>query len=89
MGEGDGDCQLHLHPNAALGLIQKDAGQVSIFGKEGLNDDTKEEIGRQQIQHFIKRDSAGPGNLNRLRKMLLDFLLRAAAEIPETVRLLI
>ena len=31
--------------NAALGLIQKEAGQVSIFGKEGLNDDTKEEIG--------------------------------------------
>ena len=31
--------------NAALGLIQKEAGQVSIFGKEGLDGDTKEEIG--------------------------------------------
>ena len=31
--------------NAALGLIQKEAGQVSIFGKEGLDGDTKEEVG--------------------------------------------
>ena len=31
--------------NAALGLIQKEAGQVSIFGKERLDGDTKEEIG--------------------------------------------
>lgn len=31
--------------NAALGLIQKESGQVSIFGKEGLDGDTKEEIG--------------------------------------------
>ena len=31
--------------NAVLGLIQKEAGQVSIFGKEGLDGDTKEEIG--------------------------------------------
>ena len=31
--------------NAALGLIQKEAGQVSIFRKEGLDGDTKEEIG--------------------------------------------
>ena len=31
--------------NAALGLIQKESGQVSIFGKEGLDGDTKEEVG--------------------------------------------
>ena len=31
--------------NAVLGLIQKEAGQVSIFGKEGLDGDTKEEVG--------------------------------------------
>ena len=31
--------------NAALGLIQKEAGQVSVLGKDGLDDDTKEEIG--------------------------------------------
>ena len=31
--------------NAVLGLIQKEAGQVSIFGKEGLDGETKEEIG--------------------------------------------
>ena len=31
--------------NAALGLIQKEAGQVSILGKEKIDDDTKERIG--------------------------------------------
>ena len=31
--------------NAALGLIQKEAGQVSVLGREGLDGDTKEEIG--------------------------------------------
>lgn len=31
--------------NAALGLIQKEAGQVSILGKEKLDADTKEQIG--------------------------------------------
>ena len=36
--------------NAALGLIQKEAGQVSIFGKEGLDGDTKEEIGENKAK---------------------------------------
>ena len=31
--------------NAALGLIQKEAGQVSVLGKDGLDGETKEEIG--------------------------------------------
>lgn len=31
--------------NAALGLIRKEAGQVSILGKEKIDDDTKERIG--------------------------------------------
>lgn len=31
--------------NAALGLIQKEAGQVSILGKEKIDNDTKERIG--------------------------------------------
>ncbi len=31
--------------NAALGLIQKEAGKVSILGKEKIDDDTKERIG--------------------------------------------
>lgn len=31
--------------NAALGLIQKDAGYISIMGKEELDNDTKEQIG--------------------------------------------
>ena len=31
--------------NAALGLIQKEAGHVSILGREGLDSGTKEEIG--------------------------------------------
>ena len=31
--------------NAALGLIQKEAGQVSVLGRERLDGDTKEEIG--------------------------------------------
>lgn len=31
--------------NAVLGLIQKEAGQVSILGKEKIDDDTKERIG--------------------------------------------
>lgn len=31
--------------NAALGLIQKEASQVSILGKEKIDDDTKERIG--------------------------------------------
>ena len=31
--------------NAALGLIQKEAGQVSVLGREGLDSGTKEEIG--------------------------------------------
>lgn len=31
--------------NAALGLIQKEAGQVSILGKEKIDADTKEQIG--------------------------------------------
>ena len=31
--------------NAALGLIQKEAGQVSILGEEKIDDDTKERIG--------------------------------------------
>lgn len=31
--------------NAVLGLIQKEAGHVSILGKEELDDDTKEQIG--------------------------------------------
>ena len=31
--------------NAALGLIQKEAGQVSVLGRDGLDGDTKEEIG--------------------------------------------
>ena len=31
--------------NAALGLIQKEAGQVSVLGREGLDGETKEEIG--------------------------------------------
>lgn len=31
--------------NAALGLIQKEAGQVSVLGKDGLDGGTKEEIG--------------------------------------------
>lgn len=31
--------------NAALGLIQKEAGTVSIFGKETLEQDTKEQLG--------------------------------------------
>ena len=31
--------------NAALGLIQKEAGQVSVLGREGLDSETREEIG--------------------------------------------
>ena len=31
--------------NAALGLIQKDAGYISIMGQEELDNDTKEQIG--------------------------------------------
>ena len=31
--------------NAVLGLIQKEAGQVSILGREELDDDIKEQIG--------------------------------------------
>ena len=31
--------------NAALGLIQKDPGYISIMGKEELDNDTKEQIG--------------------------------------------
>ena len=31
--------------NAVLGLIQTEAGQASVLGKDGLDGDTKEEIG--------------------------------------------
>ena len=53
--------------NAALGLIQKEAGQISIFGKEELDGDTKEEIG-VVFDGSNYPENLSPKNLNGVMK---------------------
>ena len=53
--------------NAALGLIQKDAGYVSIFGKEELDNETKEQIG-VVFDASNYPELLSPGKINRIMK---------------------
>lgn len=53
--------------NAVLGLIQREAGHVSILGKEGLDNDIKEQIG-VVFDGSNYPEILSPGKLNRVMK---------------------
>lgn len=53
--------------NAILGLIEKEAGHVSILGKDGLDDDTKEQIG-VVFDGSNYPEILSPKKLNRIMK---------------------
>ena len=53
--------------NAVLGLIQKEAGQVSILGREELDDDIKEQIG-VVFDGSNYPELLSPGKINRIMK---------------------
>lgn len=53
--------------NAILGLIQKESGHVSILGKDGLDDDTKEQIG-VVFDGSNYPEILSPKKLNRIMK---------------------
>ena len=59
--------------NAVMGLIKKDAGHISIMGKEELDNDTKEQIG-VVFDGSNYPEILSPKRLNRVMKNMSDIM---------------